>query len=337
MERYTEIGDFIRLKNEVRLNHDYKGNDDNGNPLYINTSPYPTLKFRGTVKIHGTNASISKTKNGDNYDYKFHSRDRVLSLKDDNSEFMKHMLNLDYISLFNTIEFNERCVIYGEWCGKGIMKGTGINQLDKLFVIFGIRIDGNYVDLDKYKHVKNERDRIFNILDFKQFEITIDFNELNKIYDEIVRLTLEVETSCPVAERFGINGIGEGIVWECYYENLNRFYRFKSKGEKHKHKIKEKIDKINPQQSEFEIKCEKIAISLVPSWRLEQMLYETCNLNNGGCVDKIYLGKYIKSIIEDIEKEEYNVLKENNLTIKDISRYVSNLSKKYFLEQESQF
>ena len=139
MEKFTDIGLFRNLIYEVRSNWDYRGNDENGDAIYEHMSPYPTILFRGTVKIHGTNGSISATKNGNSIDYKFHSRENVLSLEEDNAGFMRNMISKNYQDLFKDIEFNDRCVIYGEWCGKGIQKNMAVNKLDKMFVIFAIK------------------------------------------------------------------------------------------------------------------------------------------------------------------------------------------------------
>ena len=46
-----QLKDVIRL---VRTRHDYKGKDSEGNAIYEHTENYPTLKFKGTVKMHGS-------------------------------------------------------------------------------------------------------------------------------------------------------------------------------------------------------------------------------------------------------------------------------------------
>ena len=30
--------------------------------------------------------------------------------------------------------------VFGEWCGKGIQKGVAINQLEKMFIIFELKL-----------------------------------------------------------------------------------------------------------------------------------------------------------------------------------------------------
>lgn len=128
MKKFTEIGQFRNVIREVKTNHDYQGKDENGDAIYLHTSPYPVLKFRGTVKSHGTNSAIVKYKNALefvekdnslNTVFEFQSRERILGTEgdDDNCGFMKTMLTKDYRKLFEGIEFNNYCAIYGEWCG----------------------------------------------------------------------------------------------------------------------------------------------------------------------------------------------------------------------------
>ena len=55
-----QLKDVIRL---VRTRHDYKGKDSEGNAIYEHTENYPTLKFKGTVKMHGRYNSSLNNKN----------------------------------------------------------------------------------------------------------------------------------------------------------------------------------------------------------------------------------------------------------------------------------
>jgi len=53
---------------------------------YHNTL-FPTIKFMGSVKIHGTNASFVRPVNGTQDDIYFQSRERVLDIVQDNAGF----------------------------------------------------------------------------------------------------------------------------------------------------------------------------------------------------------------------------------------------------------
>lgn len=225
MKKYPSIEQFRNVIRTVKSTHDYKGKDGDGNAIYQHTENYPTLKFQGTVKLHGTNASIVKYSDGR---LEFQSRERVLSLEQDNANFMNEMIKIDLSFLFSNISFNDYCAVYGEWCGGNIQKGVAINGLNKMFVIFGIKVDDNWIELPKDLHSNDLS--IYNILQFPTYEIDIDFNNPEIIQNKIIELTIDVENYCPVGKHFNKEGIGEGIVFTC---TTNQDLKFKSKGEKH--------------------------------------------------------------------------------------------------------
>ncbi len=112
MKKFTDISQFRNVIRELRIRHDYKGKDAEGEPIYQHTEPYPTLKFKGTVKLHGTNAGVVKYADGT---LEFQSRESVLSLDSDNAGFMNavSVKSLDF--LFKDIEFDDYIAVYGEW------------------------------------------------------------------------------------------------------------------------------------------------------------------------------------------------------------------------------
>ena len=114
MKKYPSIEQFRSVIRTVRTQHDYRGKDENGDAIYQHTSDYPTLRFTGTIKLHGTNASVVRYNDGR---AEFQPRERVLSLEHDNASFMMSMMakNLDF--LFSGIEYSEYCAVYREWCG----------------------------------------------------------------------------------------------------------------------------------------------------------------------------------------------------------------------------
>jgi len=197
MKPFTDIGQFREVIRSVKSHHDYQGKDENGDAIYGHSTPYPTLRFRGTVKLHGTNSSIILDKNGL---YTFQSRERELSLTQDNARFMALMSAKPYQKLFDGIEFNEWCGIYGEWCGEGIQKSVAVSQLPKMFVIFAVRIDGIYQDMEKFKHLKIEDEGIYNIMQFPYWDIDIDFNYPELAQNKLVDITMEIEKECPVGK-----------------------------------------------------------------------------------------------------------------------------------------
>lgn len=321
MKKYPSIDQFRNVIREVKARHDYKGSDAEGKPIYQHTENYPILRFIGTVKLHGTNAAIVKYSDGR---IEFQSRERVLSLDQDNSGFMSEMMRLDLDFLFmNYSKPNEYCAIYGEWCGGNIQKGVGINGLPKMFVIFGIKIDDQWIDLDRHLH--DNSIGIYNILQFPTFVINIDFNNPELSQNSIIAQTISVEECCPVARFFGKDGIGEGIV---YTAEIDQNLKFKSKGEKHS---VTKVKKLNPIDTEIMNSINEFVDSVVTENRLEQGI--TFFNENGIEVDSKQTGQFLSWVVRDVLKEEYDTILANSLHEKKVKAAIVTKARMWFLNR----
>lgn len=120
------------------------------------------VRLVGTTKLHGTNAAISFH----NGTITYQSRNRVLKVGDDNHGFAAHMSQFEdtekyglglkaLLSLLNERGYSFKTAegpttFFGEWCGRGIMKGMGVNELDKMFVIFGVLVGDEWVPMDHW-------------------------------------------------------------------------------------------------------------------------------------------------------------------------------------------
>lgn len=312
MKKYTSIDQFRNVIRTVRTQHDYKGKDESDNAIYLHDSPYPTLLFKGTVKLHGTNAGIVLYKDGT---IKYQSRERELSLQSDNAGFCTYMSGIDTSSLFEGITFNDYVAVYGEWCGGNIQKGVGICELPKMFVIFDLVVDGKYYS-DYY--LSQHSDRIYNINDFEKYCVAIDFNNPELVQNELIELTLKVENECPVAKAMGVSGIGEGIVFTCVSDSS---IKFKSKGEKHsssKVKVLNSVDveRINDYKEFVEYACSEN--------RLKQ------GLENVESLDQKNTGDFIKWVANDILKEESDTLIKNNIEWKKVAGLIAKKASEFF-------
>jgi len=282
---------------------------------------YPTITFIGTVKIHGTNAAIVKYIDGH---FEFQSRGRILSLDNDNYDFMSNMINKPYSYLFNDIIYKEYCVIYGEWCGEKIQKKMGISLCSKMFVIFAIKIDDKYIMLPSKLGYDLSTSQIYNINQFDTFRINIDFNSLQDAQCKLQKFTRKIEKECPIAKKFGYEGIGEGIVWESFHKNYH--YVFKVKGKKH---LPSKISKIASVDPEITNTLNQFIDYSVTENRLRQGVIKMIELN--GNPSKKHTGCYIKWIINDILDEEKDVIKKSNIDLKKIRKCISRKASIYWL------
>ena len=81
---YPKIGQFRNVIADINRMITYVGQDDNDEPIYDHSIPKPTLVFKGTVKLHGTNAGVC-------YNHQqgiwAQSRSRVITPVKDNAGF----------------------------------------------------------------------------------------------------------------------------------------------------------------------------------------------------------------------------------------------------------
>ncbi|MFN6074199.1 MAG: RNA ligase family protein [Fluviicola sp.] len=320
MKKYSSINQFRNVIKEVKTRFDYKGKDADGNAIFQHTENYPILKFRGTVKLHGTNASIVKY--ADNR-LEYQSRERILSLNEDNANFMNEMMKIEVSFLFKNIEFKDYCAVSGDWCGGRIQKGVAINALPKMFVIFGIKADDNWIELKADLH--DNANRIYNILQFPTFEVDIDFNEPELAQNEMIELTNEVEKSCPVGKFFGVEGIGEGIVFTAVNDQS---LKFKSKGEKHS---VTKVKKLNAIDTETMNSIKEFVEAIVTENRLEQGItfFEENNIE----IDSKNTGQFLSWIVRDVLKEENDTLLDNHFDEKNVKNAIVAKARIWFLNK----
>lgn len=331
---YPKIVQFRQVVSNVKHKASFVGLDENGNPIYNKSLPKPVLKFHGTVKLHGTNAAVCF-----NYLHGmwYQSRTRIITPESDNAGFAFFAESkrvffrqiLTAIIRANDIDFTKNTIsIYGEWAGKGVQKGVGISEFDKAFYIFGIKVS----PLDETKSAywienkevyKFEDQNIYNIESFPTFEIDIDFAYPEYSQNKMVEITEQVEKECPVAKQLGASGIGEGVVWSCNYGG--GVLRFKVKGEKHS---VSKVKKLKTVDVEKVKNIENFVEYAVTENRVKQACQEVFGI--GVMADIQKLGEVIKWVVNDVRKEEMDIMVERNLTPKDTGKYIANKTRQIF-------
>jgi hypothetical protein len=268
-----------------------------------------------------------------------HSKNKALTIEEDNAGFCQFVTeNEDYFhsrldSISDYIGATD-IYVYGEWCGPKIQGGVAISKLpERSFFIFAIKYRKN--DIEEFKWVTDPmiylsmiadaNHNVYNIFSYPTYSISIDFERLEEAEKIIEKIVNMVEEECPVGNSFGIKGIGEGVVWTGSYKGEHLM--FKSKGLKHRNATKPKKPKSRAENAEV---IEKFSIYATPEWRLEQMYNETFDILNGGKGDIKGLGKFIKAVIKDVEKEEQKELEELGLELKDTTRAITEVAKKWF-------
>ena len=342
--KWPSIGQYREVVRNIERRARFAGVDERGEPIINIAADYPTLEFVGTVKLHGTNAAVVI---GDG-EHWFQSRERIITPEKDNAGFavfatakIACFINIAKEIRNKVAQYNGQDIaIYGEWCGGNIQNNVAINQLPKMFVIFGIDlIDKNEVRThlgrdQAYKVSDNSElvnENIYSIHGFLEFNCIIDFNNPRAIQNNLNEITSAVELECPVAKKLGVNGVGEGVVWRCIspeYESAD--FWFKVKGEKHS---KSKVKTLAVVDVERMDNIEKIVRRVAHNGRLEQMHQQVFDTLNGGQTNVGKLGAFIKAVMGDILKEEIDLLATNRVSGKEISGRVSKRCREFIMNQ----
>lgn len=279
----------------------------------------PTLTFTGTVKIHGTNAGIClDTATGDLW---AQSRNNIITPEEDNAGFAKYVDNhylqikgliKKYVDVYSLTEDSGIISLFGEWCGGNIQKGVGVSGLEKMFVLFGVQVGNDWYRVQD--DISNKSINFFTINQFPTYKMSIDFTKPQESINGLTELTEQVEAECPVAKHFGVNGIGEGIVWSTEYEGS--LLQFKVKGEKHS---VTKVKKLVQVDTEKLNSINEFVEYAVTDNRLNQAVEQVfTSQGKEPCIRE--MGSIIKWMMQDINKEESDTLQTNNLTMKDINK-----------------
>lgn len=340
---FPSIEQYRNVVREVKLNTDYKGADENGKAIYANDSVYPTIRFTGTVKIHGTNAAVCS----DGTETWAQSRNNIITPEHDNAGFATWAYR-ERAVLGDILErirarvaaSGDIVAMYGEWAGSNIQKGVAVTGLEKFFSVFAVRIispDDKYsfVPEDKWNDLVVDASQyalgLYSVFEFDNFSIDIDFNSPELVQNTLSDLTIAVEDECPVGRYFGrVQGkditVGEGIVWTAHRGDGHR-YCFKVKGEKHSvSKVRTlaavDVEKVNSVKECVDKVCTVNRMKQGFDYLAEQGL------------DRIpqNLGVYIKWLNGDIFKEELDTVVESGLTPKDVTKEISTVGRKFFLE-----
>lgn len=355
MIKFPSIEQFRTAIKNVQHRAHWAGRDEAGEPIFDRARPIPTLKLRGTVKLHGTNAGIVFSE-ATGWDIEsFQSRERVLSLTQDNAGFMlymsetdrqaelhdmiQHIIDLQFTSPLASenpfpLEDLEKIVIFGEWCGGNIQKGVAITGLPKMFVYFAIKAIGKetsfWLDLANYEEMQAPQLGIYNVHTFGKWELDIDFNNPQLQQNTLGELTIKVEEECPAGKYFNVSGVGEGIVWQPITKGWRSSdFWFKVKGEKHS---VSKVKTLAPVDTEAFQKIADFITATVTEERLEQGLkvLETELLLP---LEMKSLGDFIRWVYNDILKEETDTIVANQFDTKKLGGPVANAARPWYIQK----
>ena len=333
MIKFPSIEQFRNVIRHVKTHAQYAGKDENGDVIIDQSKPIPTLKFRGTVKLHGTNAGIV-------YDYTtkeitYQSRERVLALTSDNAGFMLAQMKHEDLwhQYFEGMREDgiSKIAVFGEWCGQGIQRGVAVSQVPKMFVIFAAKAifendETAWCDIVE-EDLGVDIPDVYDIEEFPMYEIEIDFNHPELAQNKMIEITEEVEKECPVGKYFGVSGIGEGVVWTCVSDGWNDSGTwFKVKGEKHS---VSKVRTLAAVDVEAVANLKAFVDSAVTEARLEQGL-DNLVREQLKPVEMSSMGDMIRWVFNDILKEESDTINASQIDPKKLGGPIANKVRPWF-------
>ncbi len=306
----------------------------------IEKRPFPCVRYRAKVKLHGKNAAVQINTDG----LVTQSRTSILTINSDLNGFTKWVHS--HQSLFSKLPTG--LVVFGEWAGPGVEKGMAVTQSpDKIFAVFGVQ-----VGRDEDARIVYEPDQIkellapvlecpgLHVLPWEDTaEIVIDYGDkqqmesMSHILNDLVD---RVEKEDPWVKRtFGISGIGEGLVFypEPDSSSLSpadlALLMFKAKGEKHRTAGTKVAVQIAPSVVKG---AQEFVDLMVTDARLEQGVSQLFD----GQYDIRNTGTFIPWVVADVQKESTAELAASGLEWKQVVTAIQTRAREWYKERCTQ-
>jgi hypothetical protein len=263
----------------------------------------PRLRYRGTVKLHGTNSAVAELTSGDEL-LLAQSRTRFVEVGADNCGFAAFVeeRRAAFAALFARVRSElgltdaAPCRLFGEFAGKGVQKAVGISEAPKFFAIFAVHAGDRFHDLEAFPGLWDEASRIFNVLQFGVWHLELLRIDAMSSLAEVDAATEAVGRRCPGAAFLGLEGPGEGLVWQCLDRLEDSALWFKSKAEATPAALPDGAG-----GQSLEARAKAFAAAVVTPARLEQA-EEAARL--AGKVGAAAIGAIVVWIAEDALREE---------------------------------
>lgn len=368
MKRFISFGSisqFRQIIKDVQHTACYIGWDEElQRPQLNRDTKQPVVNAVASEKIHGTNAAVCFSNPDGLW---FQSRKNIITPEKDNAgcafacdQNEEQWMNIiRVLACEHEIDLDNYIIsVYFEWSGGNIQSKSAVSGLDKRAIIFQhfkvspiepqLGNDGaetpesarwletkvaalgfppnDYVWLD----FKNSN--IFNIMNFPFWEFEIDFEQPLMSQNAMIELVEKtIEPCSPVGKTFGIEGnVGEGVVVTFTYKG--QMYRFKVKGEEHSNS---KVKTLKPVNEEHEQnKIDFANNHACKGWRLEQAWQTVFGIENEIMEPNVKAtGDFLRAVIQDVIKEESDIMSEMGLEPKDVNGVISKVARRWFMEE----
>lgn len=287
--------------------------------------------FRTKIKLHGTNASLTFTKDG----VIGGKRTGFVSIEKDNAGFARWTLNTFHNKPVNP-EL-EGYIFYGEWAGKGVQKTDAVSQIEnKCFFIFTAKNEEGHriYEPDEIEKLVEKAGLSDNstVKVIPWFDNSVELNlhdsdQCQEYFEKMVDQVDQIAKEDPyIKSEFDISGPGEGLVGYCISDPDSQLL-FKVKTENHS------VQKVKDRKSikiEFSPNTKAFVDQFFTEARFEQIRSETISDD----LEMKQLGKFIKDVVSDVQKESLNELAESpDVEWKDIVNMGVSKVKSWFITE----
>jgi len=218
--------------------------------------------------------------------------------------------------------------IYGEWCGGSIQKGIALSGLPKMFVIFAVKADDTWIDLEHLSIPIDVAAGVRCITESHSYLLEIDFARPELAQSRLVELTTAVEAACPFGALLGVTGVGEGIVWQ-RLDDPSSDYWFKVKGEKHS---ASKVKTLAAVDVEKVTALREFVESVVTEARCEQGL-QNLTREQLKPFEMASMGDFIRWVHGDVMKEEGDTIAANGIDPKKMGGMIAPVARAWFVSR----
>jgi hypothetical protein len=136
-----------------------------------------------------------------------------------------------------------------------------------------------------------------------------------------------------VAKAMGVDGIGEGVVWQCVSPDWESpDFAFKVKGEKHS---ASKVKTLAAIDVELVASLREFAEKTVTENRCRQGIDKLREAHHP--LDRSSLGHFIKWVSGDVEKEESDTAKDSGIDMKKAAGEITKAARTWFFKNELTF
>ena len=306
------------------------------------------VTYRGKVKLHGSNFCIQIAAK----DSKMlvQSRKKVITPEMDNAgsaawayEAKESWKAIDWNKVRAFSPKVSTVCFFGEWSGKGIQAGTAVNEIGKkILALFSVMLiledEEPPIFLTDPADISTVLPNVPDtyVLPFYGEAIVVDYyksaEELQETVDIFNKAVEGVEACDPwVKETFGVEGVGEGIV---YYpvskEHLGKEsfsnLAFKAKGEKHK-AVKQK--KSVQADSEVVTSVSEFVELVVTEARLEQGVVDGCDSE----YETKKIGMFLGWVGKDVKKECQSELEASSLEWKQVHKSITSKARMWYMHK----